>query len=768
MMKKRLLSILLVMIMCFSLSANVFAAEGTVEVETTAGSKETVDVQISVDGSNTTVEADDDVTDSGLIVDYSGSSNSETGEGSTRYSVRDWFRTYFAQGGTDTTVGTKAPGATVDVPLTSVDDPNTEEIENQNTVVGKPIGSLTISGDEKENEQDGTYDYVIETVDGQGKVTVTTNKITKEEKAHGTGEGFEYIKSETAPSADNDMITDTVYPALKAEDVELTEGYNYVLLGNGNASQFWPAIWFGSLDEANYDPETGKYTYPNDGHKYTAEQSLIYTEEDGTKHYVRRNVRGIKDKYRKIEGAYLNGEWIMPRDETNYAVWASIYQFQMLDPVTQKYISTYCADAFTFTQEGYSYNMENVEDADYYTDEQAAMIRTVALNGYWGAEEGTGSLESVKEVMRNAVDENGDPLFTDAEIESLSDGAAMTATQMAIWNFSNAMSDVEFVNLHYVEKNENSEYKEGSKGSHASSLRDVPETEAGNVDLIFKLYEYLIDMDPTVIEEKTSANTVITAENFVDKLSVSVVGKDETNADNFDADTDNDVYVMDVTFALVVAPSGKDGEELTVSIIDNEGNVLATGLVAGEGEVMTADENGNYTFEAVPFTEGVQNFEITLTGVQNLDQGVYLYSSEVRIDEEGDEIPSQTMVGISEGTRTVDVSMNIEFTMNADDEVVTRERIWRTERHTPNDPPMPPTEEIPPEDPPLEDQPPVEEPYEEIFEEDPPLTVIEDDPIPLASVPQTGDSSLLFVAMTILSGSGLAGLALTKKREDEE
>ena len=43
-----------------------------------------------------------------------------------------------------------------------------------------------------------------------------------------------------------------------------------------------------------------------------------------------------------------------------------------------------------------------------------------------------------------------------------------------------------------------------------------------------------------------------------------------------------------------------------------------------------ADENGNYTFSNIVMTEGEQNFNITLEGIQNLEQGVYLYTSEVR------------------------------------------------------------------------------------------------------------------------------------------
>ena len=73
-------------------------------------------------------------------------------------------------------------------------------------------------------------------------------------------------------------------------------------------------------------------------------------------------------------------------------------------------------------------------------------------------------------------------------------------------------------------------------------------------------------------------------------------------------------------------------------------------------EILQMDADGNYTFNGIVLTEGNQNFHITLSGIQNLEQGVYIYSSEVK---EG--ISSQTMVGIAEGKHTVDVSMNICF-----------------------------------------------------------------------------------------------------------
>ena len=60
------------------------------------------------------------------------------------------------------------------------------------------------------------------------------------------------------------------------------------------------------------------------------------------------------------------------------------------------------------------------------------------------------------------------------------------------------------------------------------------------------------------------------------------------------------------------------------------------------------------------------------------------------------------------------------------------------------------------------------EQLEELPEEEVPLTEIFEEEVPLANVPMTGDNSLFFIGMSVLSGSGLAGLALTRKKEDEE
>jgi len=96
-----------------------------------------------------------------------------------------------------------------------------------------------------------------------------------------------------------------------------------------------------------------------------------------------------------------------------------------------------------------------------------------------------------------------------------------------------------------------------------------------------------------------------------------------------------------------------------------------------------------------------------------------------------------------------------------------------------NTPETEPIVEIPEEEVPLAPAPEVkEEPIVEIPEEEVPLAPapeveeelveILDEEVPLANVPKTGDTTILYAALTTLSGLGLAALGLKKKEEDTE
>lgn len=823
-MWSRLVSMVLVLVIGFSIPMQAFTTEivsGQVGVETTGGNYETVDVTVKIeetvnsDGSTniqTSVEADNYQTESGMIVDYSESSNMRTdaegvttGEAQSSYSVSDSTGTYGAAGGSELTVTPQAPDVTVDVPLTDEDDPDTDEIENQNIVTSDSEAGdvVDVTGDLKESEDDGVYDYTITVVDKPGSATVTTTDITVTETVDGKDTELDPVTSETPPDETNDLIKENVsaapeeyLPGSDTEDPqppeEIVEGYEFQYVGTGNTSQLWPAVVFTEpltaeqkIAQFGNHPENGAYIYKGyytndfvgwlneeyrktvarteDGDYVTDEQGYILDiygnrvlkEEqtmigpDGETYYLHRfDALGSK---LQVEGWYQDGEWEKELNGSNkyMIVYSTSQNYVLVDQETGEVVTTYCADVSTKTQNGYGYNIENLEDADYYTEEQAQQIRSIALNGYWGTvgyetdSDGNTVLDSggnpvpkvgSMEALRTALLASGQ--FTEEELEELTDGVAMTATQMAIWSCSNNMQGIQFVNAHYIGSPGNTETDKYG----ANALTNVPAAKEAEAKLMFKLYEYLKSLEPTSYEgEETTANTIINADNFLSDVSLTVLDKADGHANNQDTDSTNDAYVTNLSFALVVTPSTENGDDLTVSVLDKNGNVVASGRIAGEAQegenVLTPDDKGNYSFQGITLTEGTQNFNITLEGIQNLAEGVYLYSSEVRTNEYGDDVSSQTLVGIAEGQRGVNVSMNIAFELSVEDEIVVKERVWRKEWTKSGDGGGGGSGSEDPED------------------------------VEMAKPPKTGDGSLLYSILSALSGMSLAGLQLFKKRK---
>jgi len=454
-------------------------------------------------------------------------------------------------------------------------------------------------------------------------------------------------------------------------------------------------------------------------------------------------------------GAY--GKVIKDKDGNvmvNYlAVWAGAQQFVLVDKTTGEVITTYCADLATGTQDGFGYNIVNLEDSTYYSDDQAEMIRAIAKNGYWGTESGTGSLEAMKVMLKEAG-------FSDEELASLNDGVALTATQMAIWSCSNHMAGTEFVNSHY-------------------NAGNVPADKEDEVKLMFKIFEHLKALAPVSYEgEETTADTIINAQNFLDgDMEITVLEKAEDHENNRDDDDTNDAYTTTLSFALVVEPSTENGDDLVVTVVNGHGDVVAKGRVAGDDSKdkddptftgITDHGKGNYSFENITMIEGDQAFNITLEGIQNLKEGVYLYTSEVLNADTPDEVSSQTMVGTAKGDHGVKVSQNIEFSFEVEDEkVVVRERHGGS-KNPPTTPPDgdDPTVTIDDEEVPLAG---VEEPIE-IEDGDVPLADIPEEEVPLVAgeeeiVAATGDSNHMTAGFGGMFAA-LAGMFLCRKKKE--
>jgi len=758
-----------------------------VDVETTAGRMEQVDVAVrteeilQADGTLVKLEeaaAEDFLTENGLLVDYEGTGKTDENgmliEEQTAYtSEKD---NYTAEGGSRISTEEQTLSLTVDVPLTEGDS---------DTAEGAEAGTvLHTEGDVKTSPEDGTYDFKQTVVEKQGSTTVTTEEISATENILPKEESqtdLEYIRSETAAAGEKDLFiwvfrgNRTQLPE-EGQEIETAEGFDYRYLGIGNTSQVLPSFVYTSPD-------------PENPHEEPA-----YVDAEGNAYYLRgRN--GVD-----MNRVYHDGEGVAVEDGYQ-SVFTVPQQFVLVDVATGEVITTYCADADTDTVQGYNYNVENLEDADYYDDQQAAMIRTIAENGYWGTvgtevdENGNtvpvqGSLEAMKQHLLASGE------FTEEELEALTDGVALSATQMAIWKYSNAMNGMEFVNaVHAKDSNADNEIATNWAGQLLRSDADaLSEEEQKSVDLLYKLYDYMIGMEPTIVEQPTTQDTIINADNFLKDLSVTVVEKAEDHENNRDQDDANDAYVTDLTFALVVTPSTENGDDLTVKVIDAAGNAIAEGRIAGQvkdnEQMLYADADGNYTFSGITMVEGDQNFNITLEGVQNLQEGVYLYTSEIRTDDAGEEQSSQTMVGLAKGRRDVSVEMNIRFELDVEEEIVAHESCWRIERIGGNTPvgnipdddtpeevipdeevPLEelPDEEVPAEETPQEEipaeEPPVEEiPVEELPEEEVPLEELPEEDVPMAEVPQTGDSSALWAAVALLSGLGL--ILVGRKRKD--
>ena len=726
-----------------------------------------------------------DSTKDNLVTD---SSMSEYGsETRTEENGRE-VTTGYAGGSEMSTKENGIDNVTVEVPLGGKD--------NVNSATGRPAGTvISVTNNLQNSKDDGSYEYTSEKVARPAIVTVTSNGISIIENVGMENTDLEYVYNETKPSngeAENDLViwifrgNRTEFPT-SVEDIDLADGYAYKYIGSGLTSQFFPV-----------------YLYTSPGKDDPNEEPFIM---DGKKYYFRGQGQAAYDNM------YVDGQKVMT-DKTYQATFAVPQQFILVDGATGELITTYCADIDTATEKGFNYNIENLEDADYYNEEQAAMIRTIAANGYWGTV-GTEIDKDGNEVpvqgslaaMRKMLLESGK--FTEEELKYLTDGVALSATQMAIWNFSSQMN-VEYRTA--IRSNEGNSKGELST-TWASQLvaKNMTEEHDKGAQLMYKLYDFLISMEPTPAGAKngslTTANTIINADHFINGMDITVIEKAKDHANNLDNIDTNDAYVTDITFSLVVAPAANNNDDLVVKVIgyDENGNeyVVASGRIAGTNdadesyETLVCDINGNYKFENIVLTEGNKTFNITLEGIQNLEKGVYLYTSEVRTAEDGSETSSQTLVGLAEGSRAVNVEMSIDFSLSVEDEIIATEHVWHTEwiddpqppkkPETPEEEPQEPEEEPkepkkpeekpeePKEDPKEEPEVPAEDPKEEpevtaeIEDEEIPLVRIPEDAIPLTDipdepVPQTGDNMFWYIS-TVAAAAGVFLLNLLGKKE---
>lgn len=477
---------------------------------------------------------------------------------------------------------------------------------------------------------------------------------------------FRYLFNNTVPDEYNELFPLHEIPEEGNLDLlpPVAEGYTHVQVNSNSVSKY--AIGYNYLNGVN----------PLDGKDY-GETHFAFTDKFGTKYYTQPHAYNQFYAGNSFDGIYVFneetgeceyltiGNGITMNMENASLVsyhksnpskpiripvrYESVQQFVLADATTGKFLSAYCCDKVTVIQDGYSYYMENLEDADYYSDEEAAMIRSIAWNGYWGdPDEEFGSLESFKASMRKSGK------FTEDEVNRVTDGMALALTQYAIWSYSNK---------HTVAPIQLYEYYVNSKGG-LSLTRSPKET----ADLLFKIYAYLLTMEPTPVPEKSTGNTILNKDNFMEDMVIHANALAVGHPNNMDNSHDNDAYVCDLSFKMVVAPDVHQ-DDLVVRVSDKAGNLVVLGRIAGElqeGEIQLVDDGtGRYTFKNIVLTEGTQDLDISLDGTQELKQGVYIFTSEKRVVD-GKEVSSQTLVGVAGGTHKVDVDLEQKAEFSVD------------------------------------------------------------------------------------------------------
>jgi len=340
-------------------------------------------------------------------------------------------------------------------------------------------------------------------------------------------------------------------------------------------------------------------------------------------------------------------------------------------------------------------------------------------------------------------DKGGKATYKIADIiDGLTESEALAATQAAIWCFANGDSNTRDGKDGFIAHGPVNVYKP-NPNRNAYAREYVPESDARAM----AVFNWLRSLDP-VADTAEDIATVINEKNAVDNMSLTVHDKAEDHACNMDDNADNDVYNADLNFTLAFVPD-PEKDDLLVYLLDKDGNPIndmdgdpvIRRLAGRNSEGRTADsiepdENGVYTLTDLQLSENADlKFDLRLEGTQYLKEGVYIYTAHGGSDK------SQSIVGIAQGTQTVDISfgMTVKFEVDETRHVVA-ERVWHTESDLGSETPGP--DEAPPAPP----------------EEEPSRLGETDKEVYLADPAKTGDASFVFLGM---AAAGAVGLAVT-------
>ncbi len=290
------------------------------------------------------------------------------------------------------------------------------------------------------------------------------------------------------------------------------------------------------------------------------------------------------------------------------------------------YDVVYCRDAATGSEAGNYYKRLNLEDSEYYSDEQAAKLRAILTNSY--------PFVSVEEA-KTALKEAG---F--AQADQLDRSELITAMQAAVWSIANKDSGDSYdYNKTASTAQKNTwggylhNYAQEIVNFTDSTTKRSYSTPAGVGTRINALRDFLLALPGMEAED--------------DQIVISHIG-----FANPEASQSGDLYSVEVDVTL---NQGADADDNIVLKVYIDGELADQPVQVGEATNYTVTLNARANAD----------IKVVVSGTQNLEKGVYFYAPEPA-DVDGDGIAtsrevSQNLIGVASGETPIYVEAGIRF-----------------------------------------------------------------------------------------------------------
>ena len=505
--------------------------------------------------------------------------------------------------------------------------------------VSKNVKKTVIEGDVKEDSNDEIYDYTKTTITERVATAIASKLNVK------VIENYSELKS-----------VRPVYDANKKElylgyfddpdKVQVSangpDGYDYQFVGMGDYSSQY-------LSYANVvykKDENGKSLKDENG-EYIIEKLVISGTTVTSGGEPTTDLNSIYD-----QRSYLRGAQFLLKNKDGDVAYG------------------YCIDLATPAEDGTWYQIQNLEDNDYYASDDAENhVRAIVMNGYWGTESDAdndgkydvGSLALLKQKLKKALAdgkidkkitvtyrENGVIVTEDVELtneilDNLTEGEALDMTQAAIWSYANGAQDVQDGKDGIVVGNVM--YGDMAQGNRTG--KNDPEGMAR----MSALYKWLLNLDT-----KAESTVVINEKNYIKGLSLSIGNR-----------VKDDIYEASIVVDLYHDINQKDNLAIHLTYVDANGEEqtvvkrLVGELKEGE-EYAEINENGIVIDGLQLKNNSDTTISLRLEGYQYLELGAYIFTSEVGVEG------SQTFVSLAEGVHNININKDINITFNVDDD----------------------------------------------------------------------------------------------------